>query len=156
MKTWQEPYPLFADDLSLSADGSKLGYAESKVAGQGARVRVLDTGSAPGSATAASTIVYTFPAAGRAASVAIGPDFTTMDVAWLTGSDTFHLAGYRIGAGGVQGTLFRRTMPGLLISRTGGQVLVWDPGVALYLVDPVTGKATRIRTAWTNAWGIFW
>jgi hypothetical protein len=100
--------------------------------------------------------VYTFPAAGRAASVAIGPDFTTMDVAWLTGSDTFHLAGYRIGAGGVQGTLFRRTMPGLLISRTGGQVLVWDPGVALYLVDPVTGKATRIRTAWTNAWGIFW
>jgi hypothetical protein len=151
MKTWQEPYPLFADDLSLSADGSKLGYAESKVAGQGARVRVLDTGSAPGSVTAASTIVYTFPAASYAASVAIGPDFTTIYVARLTGSDTFRLAGHRIG--GVQGTLFRRTMPGLLISRAGGQVLVWDPGVALYLVDPVTGKATRVRTAWTNAWG---
>jgi hypothetical protein len=156
MKTWREPYPLFAGDLSLSAGGSKLGYAESAVAGRGARVRVLDTGSAPGSATAASTIVYTYPAAGRAPSAAIGPDFTTMYVSWLTGRDTFHLAGYRIGAGGVQGTLFSRTMPGEMVSLAGGQVLVWDPGVSLYLVDPVTGKATRIRTAWTNAWGIFW
>jgi hypothetical protein len=156
MRTWREPYPLFADDLSLSADGSKLGYTESSVGGQGARVRVLESGSAPGSATAASTIVYTYPAAGRAASAAISPGFTTMYVAWLTGSDTFHLAGYRIGAGVVQGTLFRRTMPGELISLAGGQVLVWDPGVSLYLVDPVTGKATRIRTAWTNAWGIVW
>jgi hypothetical protein len=47
-------------------------------------------------------------------------------------------------------------MPGEMVSLAGGQVLVWDPGVSLYLVDPVTGKATRIRTAWTNAWGIFW
>jgi hypothetical protein len=156
MKTWREPYPLFADDLSLSAGGSKLGYAESAVAGRGARVRVLDTGSAPGSATAASTIVYTYPAAGRAPSAAIGPDFTTMYVSWLTGRDTFHLAGYRIGVGGVQGPLFSRTMPGEMVSLAGGQVLVWDPGVSLYLADPVTGKATRIRTAWTNAWGIFW
>jgi hypothetical protein len=156
MKTWREPYPLFADDLSLSAAGSKLGYAESTVARPGARVRVLDTGSAPGNATAASTVVYTYPAAGRAPSVAIGPDLTTMYVAWLTGRDTFHLVGYRIGAGGVRGTLFSRTMPGEFVSLAGGQVLVWDPGVALYLVDPVTGKAARIRTAWTNAWGIFW
>jgi hypothetical protein len=156
MKTWQEPYPLFADDLSLSADGSKLGYVEVKIPAQGGRVRVLDTGSAPGSATAASTIVYTFPAAGRAPDVAIGADFTTMYVGWLTGSDTFHLAGYRIGAGGLQGRLFSQTMPGQVISLAGRQVLVWDPGVALYLVDPVTGKATRIRTAWKNAWGIFW
>jgi hypothetical protein len=156
MKTWREPYPLFADDLSLSAAGSKLGYAESTVAGRGARVRVLDTGSAPGSATAASTIVYTYPAAGRAPSAAIGPDFTTRYVAWLTGRDTFHLAGYRIGGGGVHGTLFSRTTPGEFVSLAGGQVLVWDPEVSLYLVDPVTGKATRIRTAWTNAWGIFW
>jgi hypothetical protein len=156
MKTWREPYPRFADDLSLSADGSKLGYAEFTVAGQGARVRVLDTGSAPGDATAASTIVYSYPAAGRAPSAAIGPDFTTMYVGWLTGRDTFHLAGYRIGAGRVQGTLFSRTMSGEMISLSGGQVLVRNPGVTLYLVDPVTGKATRIRTAWTNAWGIFW
>jgi hypothetical protein len=156
MKTWREPYPLFAEDLSLSADGSKLGYAESTIGGQGARVRVLDTGSAPGRATAASTIVHTYPAAGRAPSVAIGPAFTTMYVAWVTGRDTFHLAGYRIGAGGGQGTLFSRTMPGEFVSLAGGQVLVWDPGVALYLVDPVTGKATRIRTAWPKAWGIFW
>ena len=156
MKTWREPYPLFADDLSVSAAGSKLGYAESTAAGQGARVRVLDTSSAPGSATAASTIMYTYPPGGRAPSAAIGPDFTTMYVAWLTSSDTFHLAGYRIGAGGVQGTLFSRTMPGEVVSLAGGQVLVRDPGVSLYLVDPVTGKATRIRTAWTNAWGIFW
>lgn len=153
IKTWREPYPLFAGDLSLSAGGTKLGYAESGL-GRGARVRVLDTGSPPGSATAASTIVYTYPAAGRAASAAIGPDFTAMYVGWLTGSDVFHLAGNRIGA--VQGTLFSRTMPGEFVSLAGGQVLVWDPGVALYLVDPVTGKATRIRTSWTNAWGIFW
>jgi len=91
------------------ADGSKLAYAESTVASQGARVRVLDTSSAPGSATAASTIVYTYPAAGRAATIAIGPDFTTIYVARLTGSDTFHLAGHRIDAGGVQGPLFGRT-----------------------------------------------
>jgi hypothetical protein len=156
-KTWQEPYPLYADHLSLSADGSKLGYAESDLPGQTARVRVLDTSSASGSATAASAIVYTYPAASRAASVAIGPAFTTMYVGWLTGSDTFHLAGYRIGAGGVRGTLFSWTMPtGEFVSLAGDQVLVWDPGVALNLVDPLTGKATRIRTAWTNAWGIFW
>jgi hypothetical protein len=154
--TWREPYPLFADDLSLSASGSKLGYTESTVAGQGARVRVLDTSSAPGNATAASAIVYTYPAGGRAPSAAIGPDFTTMYVGWLTGRDTFHLAGYRIGAGRVQGTLFIRTMRGEFVSLAGGQVLVWNPGITLYLVDPVTGKATRIRTAWTNAWGIFW
>jgi hypothetical protein len=59
-----------------------------------------------------STIVYTYPTAGRAPSAAVGPDFTTIYVAWLTGWDTFHLAGYRIGAGSVQGTLFSRTMPG--------------------------------------------
>jgi hypothetical protein len=117
---------------------------------------VLDTGSASGRATAASTIVYTYPAAGRAPGVAIGADFTMIDVGWLTGSDTFHLAGYRIGAGGLQGRLFSQTMPGEFVSLAGRQVLVWDPGVALYLVDPVTGKATRIRTAWTNVWGIFW
>ena len=63
--------------------------------------------------------------------------------------------GYRIGPGGVHGTLFSRTVPGEMVSLAGGQVLVWDPGVALYLVDPVTGKAMRIRTAWTNAWGMF-
>jgi hypothetical protein len=33
--------------------------------------------------------------------------------------------------------------------------VVPDPGVSFYLVDPVTGKTMRIRTAWTNAWGIF-
>ena len=32
-------------------------------------------------------------------------------------------------------------------------MLVWDPGVALYLVDPVTGKATQVRTASTDASG---
>jgi hypothetical protein len=154
MKTWPEPYPLFAQDLSLSADGTKLGYAERTIVGQGARVRVLDTGSAPGNATLTSTIVYTFPLRGRANSSVIGSDFTAMYVGWLTGSDTFHLAGYRIG-GGVQGTLFSRTIPGETISMAGTQVLVWDPGVALSLVDPVTGQATRIRTAWLNAWGIF-
>ena len=57
--------PAHAGSLSLSADGSMLGYAESDF-GQGGRVRVLDTSSAPGSATAASKIVYTYPAAGRA------------------------------------------------------------------------------------------
>jgi hypothetical protein len=127
------------------------GYTESAVGGQDARVRVLDTGSAPGNATAVSTIVYTYPPGGRAPSAAIGRDFTTMYVAWLTGRDTFHLAGHRIGAG-VQGTLFSRSMRGEMISRAGGQVLVWDPWVSLYLVDPVTGKATRLRTVWTNAW----
>jgi hypothetical protein len=52
-----------------------------------------------------------------------------MYVAWLTSSDTFHLAGYRIGADGVQGTLFSRTMPGEFVSLADGQVLVRDPGV---------------------------
>ena len=156
-KTWQEPYPLFARDLTLSADGSKLGYTEYAVEGQSARVRVLDTGAAPGSATAASAIVYTYPAASRAPAAVISADFTTLYVSWLTAKDSFHLAGYRIGPGGVRGTLFRRTTPGgLEISLAGGQVLVWNPGVSLYLVDPVTGKATRVRTAWVNAWGIVW
>ena len=156
MRTWRESYPLNAGDLSLSGDGRELGYTEAPVGGQDARVRMLDTGSAAGSATAASKILYTYPAAGRAASVAIGAGFTTMYVSWLTGRDSFHLAGYRIGPDGVQGTLFSRTMSGEFVSRAGSQVLVWNPGVSLYLVDPVTGKATRIRTAWVNAWGITW
>ncbi len=160
MKTWQEPYPLSADFLSLSADGNALRYAES-VLGHSGRVRVLDTRSAPGSATAASKIVYTYPDGARAASVTIGADGTTMYVFWLTGPDGYHLtrtlAGYRIGPGGVQGTLFRRAMPaGLSVSRAGRQVLVWEQGIALYLVDPATGKATRVRAAWADSWAIFW
>ena len=63
-----------------------------------------------------------------------------MYVSWLTARDTFHLAGYRIGGGGVHGTLFSRTMPGEMVSLAGGQVLVWDPGVSLYLADPVPGR----------------
>jgi hypothetical protein len=156
MKTWQEPDLLFADFLSLSAGGSVLGYAESRM-GQGGRVRVLDTSSAPGSVTAVGRIVYTYPAAGREPSVAIGADGATMYVAWLTGWDTVHLAGYRIGPGGVQGALFRRTLPtGLSVSWAGGQLLVDNQGAAVYLVDPVTGKATPVREAWTDSWGIFW
>jgi len=54
MRTWRESYPLNAGDLSLSGDGRELGYTEAPVGGQDARVRVLDTGSAAGSATAAS------------------------------------------------------------------------------------------------------
>jgi DNA-directed RNA polymerase specialized sigma24 family protein len=154
MKTWHEPDLLVADSLSLSADGSVLGYAESRM-GQGGRVRVLDTSSAPGSATAASKTVYTYPAAGRGGSVVIGPDGTTMFVAWVTGFDIVHLAGYRIGPVGVQSTLFRRVLPtGVSVSWAGSQLLVWDPGV--YLVDPVTGKVTRVRAAWTDSWGISW
>jgi hypothetical protein len=38
----------------------------------------------------------------------------------------------------------------------GGEVMDWNPGVSLYLVNPVTGKAARIRTPWVNAWGITW
>jgi hypothetical protein len=159
VKTWQEPALLSADSLSLSADGSALGYAESG-AGQGT-VRVLDTRSAAGSATAASKIVYTYPIGARAPSVTLGAAGTTMYVYWMTGPGGLHLtgtlAGYRIGPGGVQGTLFRRTMPaGLSVSRAGGQVLAWGQGVALYLADPVTGKATRVRAAWTDSWQIFW
>ena len=78
-----------------------------------------------------------------------------MYVAWVTGFDTVHLAGYRIGPGGVQGALFRRTLPtGVSVSWAGSQLLVWDPGV--YLVDPVTGKVTLVRAAWTDSWGISW
>jgi hypothetical protein len=40
------------------------------------------------------------------------------------------------------------------VSWAGSQLLVWDPGV--YLVDPVTGKVTRVRAAWTDSWGISW
>ena len=156
MKTWQEPDLLSADFLSLSADGSVLGYAESMM-GQGGRVRVLDTSSAPGSTTAAGKIVYTYPADARGGSVAIGADGTTMYVAWLTGWDTVHLAGYRIGPGGVQGALFRRTLPtGLSVTWAGSQLLVDNQGAAVYLVDPVTGKATRVRAAWTDSHGFFW
>jgi hypothetical protein len=43
------------------------------------------------------------PAAGRAPSPAIGPGSATMYVAWLTSSDTFHLAGHGIVAAGVKG-----------------------------------------------------
>lgn len=160
VKTWQEPYPLVADSLSLSADGRMLGYAESG-GGAGTTVRVLDTGSALGNATAAGTIVYTYPAGARGPSVTIGAGGTTMYVFWLTGPNGPHLtrtlAGYRIGPGGVQGTLFRRTLPaGLSLSQAGGQLLVWEQGVALYLVDPATGNATRVRAAWTGSWQIFW
>jgi hypothetical protein len=43
-------------------------------------------------------------------------------VAWLSSSDTLHLAGYGIGAADVQGTLFSRTMPGEFVSLADGQV----------------------------------
>lgn len=156
MRTWQEPALLNVGTLSLSADGSELGYTDSSISGQGGNVRVLDTRSAPGGAGAAGKVVYTFPADGRAGSVAFGAEFTTMYVSWMTGFDTFHLIGYRFGAGGVQGTLFRRTMSGLQVGQAGGQLMIWNQGVSLYLVDPVTGKATRVRTPWVNAWGITW
>jgi hypothetical protein len=155
MRTWQEPSLLNAGDLSLVGDGNELVYTDGPIGGQ-SKVRVLDTDSAPGSATAVSKILYTCPAAGRACFVAVGANFTAMYVSWLTGFDTFHLTGYRLGPSGVQGTLFSRTMSGEFIYRAGGQVMVWNPSISLYLVDPVTGKATRIRTPWVNAWGITW
>jgi hypothetical protein len=156
MKTWQEPDLLSADFLSLSADGSVLGYAETAM-GQGGRVRVLDTSSAAGSAAAAGQIIYSYPAGARGPSVVIGADAATMYVAWVTGFDTFHLAGYRIGSGGVQGMLFRRTLPtGLHLSWAGGQLLTYDQEGAVYLVDPGTGHVTRVRGgAWTDAVGIY-
>ena len=103
-----------------------------------------------------STIVYTYPAAGRAPSAAVGPGLHHHVPCLADRLGHLHLAGYRIGVGGVQGTLYSRTMPGEFVSLADGHVLVRDSRVALYLVHPVTGKATRIRTAWTNAWGIFW
>jgi hypothetical protein len=121
----------------------------SQVVGLRARVRVLDTGSAPGSATVASTIVCIFPAGPVPRS--LGLDFTTMCVAWPARSASPSRVPDR-----------RRRRAGHTVqpdpARTpaDGQVLVWDPGIALYLVDPVTGKATRMGTAWTNALGIFW
>ena len=160
VKTWQEPYPLEVDSLSLSADGRKLVYADSRF-GPGASVRVLDTSSAAGSAVAASKVIYSYPAGARAPSVTIGADAATVYVFWLAGPNGYHLtrtlAGYRVGPDGVRGTLFRRIMPaGMFVSRAGRQVLVWDPGEALYLVDPVTGKATRVRGKWTDSYQVFW
>ena len=155
MKTWLTPG--FAGFLSLSADGSMLGYAESDF-GQGGTARVLDTRFAPGSATAASKIMYTYPADGREPVVTLGAGGTTMYVSWITGRDSFHLTGFRIGSSGVQGTLFRRTLPGgVSVSWAGSQLLVWDPRVAVYLVDPLTGNAEKVRgKAWTGSWGIYW
>jgi hypothetical protein len=134
-----------------------LGYVEGPIGYGHDWVRMLDTSSAPGNATAASKMVYTYPTDGRATFFTFGADSATLYVSWLTGQDTFHLAGYRVGRGGLQGRLFSRIMPdGLSLSRAGSQVLVWDPSVAAYLVDPVTGKATRVRPRWLNAWGIAW
>lgn len=157
-KTWREPLPyVYNGGLSLSGDASKLVYTDSPAGPQQVRVRVLATGSKPGDAHAASTVVYTYPSTGRAAGVAVSPDFTRIYLSWLTGRDSFHLAGYRIGAGRLQGPLFRlNTSSGLVISMAGGEVMDWNPGVSLYLVNPVTGKAARIRTPWVNAWGITW
>ena len=107
-----------------------LGYAESDYHGQGGRVRVLDTRFAPGSTTAASKIVYTYPADGREPSVAIGADGTTMYVAWVTGRDTVPPGRVPDRSCGVQGALFRRTLPtGVSVSWAGSQLLVWDPGL---------------------------
>jgi hypothetical protein len=157
MKAWQQLSPGFAGFLSLSADGSLLGYAESDM-NQGGTARVLDTGSAPGSLTAVSKVMYTYPADGREPVVTLGADGATMYVSWVTGRDSLHLAGYRIGSAGVQGTLFRRTLPGgVSVSWAGSQLLVWDPRVAVYLVDPLTGNVTKVRgKAWTGSWGIYW
>lgn len=155
-RTWHESQLLAVDSLSLSADGSRLGYTEQSFGGGVGTVRVLDTSSASGNATAASKAVYSFPAIGRADFVVFGAAFTTMDVSWITGFNTFHLAGYRFGAGRVQGALFRQTMSGLEIDRAGGQLMVFNQSISLYLVDPLTGKATLIRTPWLKAWGITW
>jgi Sigma-70 region 2 len=74
------------------------------------------------------------PPVSRALSVTLDTDSTTIYVMWLTGPDGYHLtrtlAGYRIGPRGMQSTLFRRTVPaGMLVSRAGRELLVWDPGV---------------------------
>jgi hypothetical protein len=155
IRMWQENSLLNAGDLSLVDGGNELVYTDGPIGGQ-SDVRMLDTDSAPGSATAASKVLYTCPAAGRACFVVVEEDLTTMDVSWITGFDTFHLTGYRLDPGGVQSTLFSRTMSGEFIYRAGGQLMVWNPSISLYLANPVTGKATRIRTPWLNAWGITW
>jgi hypothetical protein len=159
-KTWREPYPLQTDNLSLSADGRQILYTDGKI-NQGAEVRMLDTTAAAGNAAAESTVLFSYPAGIRAPTAVIGADPATFYVFWLAGPNGFHLtrtlAGFRIGPGGTRDTLFRRTMPaGEFVSRAGRQVLVWDPSVALYLVDPGTGKATRVQGKWTDAWQVIW
>lgn len=135
----QPNLPVHADAVGqrsaglAAADGRKLVYADSRL-GPGASVRVLDTSSPAGSAASTSTVIYTYPAGVRALSVTLDTDSTTVYVMWLTGPDGYHLtrtlAGYRIGPRGMQGTLFRRTVPaGMFVSRAGRELLVWDPGV---------------------------
>jgi hypothetical protein len=116
---------------------------------RGRSVSIISAATYGGSRLAGAT--YTYPSDGRATFFTFGADSTALYVSWLTGWDTFHLAGYRVGPGGLQGRLFSRTMPdGLSLSRAGSQVLVLDPSVAAHLVDPVTGKATRIRPRWLD------
>ena len=158
MKTWREPYPLFADDLSLSARGASSGTPSPPSPAGGASARAghrLGTGQRDRGQHDRVHLPCCWPRALNSPSAPrTSPRCTFPGL--RTARDTFHLAGYRIGGGGVHGTLFSRTMPGEMVSLAGGQVLPRTRGFPSHLADPVTGKATRIRTAWTNAWGIFW
>lgn len=93
IKAW--PTAGFAGFLSLSADGSMLGYTESGF-GYGGTAQVLDTRSEPGSATVATRSCTPTPLGGREPVVTLGADGTTMYVSWITGWDTLHLAGFRM------------------------------------------------------------
>lgn len=124
------------------------------------KARLLDTGARPGSATAASKIMYAYPTGALVPSVTIGPDGATAYIMWNTGQDsrsqTTTLAGYRIGPGGVRAALFREPMPSEYRLAWAGNRLLVGEGPSFFLVDPATGTTTRLRPPWSSSWEFYW
>jgi len=162
MKTWRVSLPYDAESLSLTADGSELSYVQtSQQAGHSTpQVRLLDTNAPSGMAAAASRVVYTYPDRNAVPPLAvISPGGTMLYVAAAWGADPVHLkgmlAGYRIGGG----KLFDWKLTGLRTAQSldwAGSKLVSMVLDGRYIIDPMTGKATKYSALPLDLYKIVW
>jgi hypothetical protein len=167
VKTWPEPNRQLLYDTYLTADGSELSFVDYAQSDGNARVLLLDTDAAPGNPVAAGKVIYTFAKGALAPLATISPDGAALYVAavWGTGyasQQTGILAGYRIGGG----ELFRWSLRGLRTVQSFdrlaqdfewvGNRLFTNVLQGLYLIDPVTGKATQYRVLPVRVYNIGW
>jgi hypothetical protein len=154
VRRWTMPENAYPTGVSLSADGSELGYAEmpsfsplAPVHAEGA-AWILPTSSPPGSLLAHSRKVFTAGGSTTAVSAVLSRDGTTMYIATESGRrpNPVTLAAYRAADGALLRTLHtwvnaQGYTPGLTLG--GSQLLIWaiyQPST--FQVDLASGRAT--------------
>jgi hypothetical protein len=156
MRTWQAGLTGIPG-MSLSADGSVLTYDT------GGSVWQLDTGSTPGDAAMASKDIYDLAGNAMLPSVAVSADGSTLYLAWESGPNGFRMTGTMaaVRVGGLSHLpVFRRTVPApspdWTLYRVGDRIVALENQQYPYLVDPATGKLTRIPKVSAREWLLFW